>query len=155
MDGDWFLSRGGVSDSHQGAILNFLCSSNAMRKTSCGHFVQIRSRPASEEKLSILTESNEVSLGTRMRPPVIYWILNPVLIRSSLDLWCGRERGVLGGGSRLASVVLYFPPSFLNFGNSLAAPVNFDVARVEIIMIKYSSLLLGQSENNYLHRCLL
>ena len=59
------------------------------------------------------------------------------------------------GGSRLASVVLYFPPSFLNFGNSLAAPVNFDVARVEIIMIKYSSLLLGQSENNYLHRCLL
>ena len=150
MDGDWFLSRGGVSDSHQGAILNFLCSSNAMRKTSCGHFVQIRSRPASEEKLSILTEVTR-SHSTRMRPPVIYWILNPVLIRSSLDLRCGRG----WGGSRLASVVLYFPPSFLNFGNSLAAPVNFDVARVEIIMIKYSSLLLGQSENNYLHRCLL
>ena len=60
-----------------------------------------------------------------------------------------------GGGARLASVVLYFQPGFLNFGNSLAASVNFDVARVEIIMIKYSPLLLGQSKNNYLHRCLL
>ena len=59
------------------------------------------------------------------------------------------------GGTRLASVVLYFPPSFLNFGNSLAASVNFDGALEEIIMIKYSSLLLGQSKNNYLHRCLL
>ena len=47
-----------------------------------------------------------------------------------------------GGGARLASVVLYFQPGFLNFGNSLAASVNF-VARVEIIMIKSSPLLLG------------
>ena len=58
-----------------------------------------------------------------------------------------------GGGVRLASVVLYFQPGFLNFGNSLAASVNF-VARVEIIMIKYSPLLQGQSNKiKLINRC--
>ena len=96
-------------------------------------------------------KSNEVSLLHSDEAPG--YLLNPKSCFNQVkpgSLMRERE-----GGARLASVVLYFPPSFLNFGNSLAAPVNFDVARAEIIMIKYSSLLLGQSENNYLHRCLL
>ena len=51
--------------------------------------------PASEEKLSILTEVTRPPGGksrtTRKRPLVIYWILNPVN-QVRIDLWCGRGR---------------------------------------------------------------
>ena len=68
----WFSSEGNSQ---------FLVFVNAMRKTSCGHFVQIGSRLASEEKMSILTEVTRspgslTPLGRGL--PVIYWILNPV-----------------------------------------------------------------------------
>ena len=95
--------------------------------------------PGLRGKVVNFDRSNEAGAGkshtTRKRPLVIYWILNP-FNQVRTDLWWSRAGG---SKARLASVVLYFPPSFLNFGNSLAAPVNFDVARVEIIMIKYSS----------------
>ena len=82
----WFSSEGNSQ---------FLVFVNAMRKTSCGHFVQIGSRLASEEKLSILTEVTRPPGGksrtTRKRPLVIYWILNPVN-QVRIDLWCGRGR---------------------------------------------------------------